>query len=79
MVTSRTPNTASNADASAPKANNHRIFSNNPEGLFSRYSIVFRRAVNFFPQAWHLKSRISACIPCLPYPTRAGVCSSAIP
>jgi hypothetical protein len=43
------------------------IFAINSEWLFNRYSTMFHRAVNFFPHAWHLKSRISSCIPCLPY------------
>lgn len=51
MVTSRTSNNSSNADASTPKANNYKIYSTSPEWLFNRHSSVFRRAVNFFPQS----------------------------
>lgn len=71
--------TSSNADAFTPTASKHKIFTINSEWLFSRYRIVFRRAVNFFSNAWHLKSQITACALCVPYPTNAWMPSSRYP
>jgi len=51
--------------------NTNRIFSIFPEWLFNGYITVFRRSVNFFPHAWHLKSRMASCLPCVPHPTNA--------
>ena len=79
MIISRTPNTCPSADTSIPNANNHNIFSTRSEWLFSRYRIVFRRTVNFFPHAWHFISWIVSRFPCVPYPTSAWVPSSIIP